>query len=211
MKPATLVAIVAAGGLVALSAGIWVATQWGRGDDPFADCREGVVAGGAGAIGGPFELVLPSGETVTDAEVISEPTLLYFGYTFCPDICPLDNVRNADAVDLLAEAGYSVSPAMISVDPARDTPEVMGQYAANIHDKMIGLTGSEAQVAQAAKAYRAYYKKNDDDPEFYSVDHSAFTYLVLPGIGFAEFFRRDVSPVQLAERASCFIERMGPA
>lgn len=211
MKPATLVAIVAAGGLVALSAGIWVATQWGRGDDPFADCREGAVAGGAGAIGGPFELVLPSGEAVTDADVITEPTLLYFGYTFCPDICPLDNIRNADAVDLLAEAGYSATPMMISVDPARDTPEVMGQYAANIHDKMIGLTGSEAQVAQAAKAYRAYYKKNDEDPEFYSVDHSAFTYLVLPGLGFAEFFRRDVSPVQLAERTTCFIDRMGPA
>lgn len=208
MKPATLVAIVAAGGLLALCAGIWVATQWGRGDDPFADCREGAVAGGAGAIGGPFELVLPSGETVTDAEVITEPTLLYFGYTFCPDICPLDNIRNADAVDLLAEAGYSATPVMISIDPERDTPEVMGQYASNIHEKMIGLTGSEAQIAQAAKAYRAYYKKNDDDPEFYSVDHSAFTYLVLPGTGFAEFFRRDVSPERLAERASCFIDHM---
>ncbi len=208
MKPATLVAIVAAGGLLALCAGIWVATQWGRGDDPFADCREGAVAGGAGAIGGPFELVLPSGETVTDAEVITEPTLLYFGYTFCPDICPLDNIRNADAVDLLAEAGYSATPVMISIDPARDTPEVMGQYASNIHEKMIGLTGTEAQIAQAAKAYRAYYKKNDDDPEFYSVDHSAFTYLVLPGTGFAEFFRRDVSPERLAERASCFIDHM---
>ncbi|SDH36538.1 SCO family protein [Alloyangia pacifica] len=208
MKPATLVAIVAAGGLLALCAGIWVATQWGRGDDAFADCRQGVVAGGAGAIGGPFELVLPSGETVTDAEVITEPTLLYFGYTFCPDICPLDNIRNADAVDLLAEAGYSATPVMISIDPARDTPEVMGQYASNIHEKMIGLTGTEAQIAQAAKAYRAYYKKNDDDPEFYSVDHSAFTYLVLPGTGFAEFFRRDVSPEQLAERAGCFIDHM---
>lgn len=208
MKPATLVAIVAAGGLFALSAGIWVATQWGRGEDPFADCREGVVAGGAGAIGGPFELVLPSGETVTDAEVITEPVLLYFGYTFCPDICPLDNLRNAEAVDLLAEAGYSATPVMISIDPERDTPEVMGRYAANIHEKMIGLTGSEAQIAQAAQSYRAYYKKNDDDPEFYSVDHSAFTYLVLPGTGFAEFFRRDVSPVQMAERATCFIDHM---
>ncbi|MBE9635995.1 SCO family protein [Salipiger mangrovisoli] len=208
MKPATLVAIVAAGGLVALSAGIWVATQWGRGDDAFADCREGAVAGGAGAIGGAFELVLPDGRTVTDAEVITEPTLLYFGYSFCPDICPLDNVRNADAVDLLAEKGYAVTPAMITVDPARDTPEVMGAYAANIHEKMLGLSGTEAQIAQAAQAYRVYYKKNDEDPEFYSVDHSAFTYLVLPGSGFAEFFRRDVSPERLAERAACFIDHM---
>lgn len=208
MKPATLVAIAAAGGLVALSAGVWVATQWGRGDDAFADCREGAVSGGAGAIGGPFELVLPSGETVTDAEVVTEPVLLYFGYTFCPDICPLDNLRNADAVDLLAEAGYSVTPAMVSIDPQRDTPEVMGQYAGNIHDKMIGLTGSETQIAQAANAYRVYYKKNDDDPEFYTVNHSGFTYLVLPGTGFVEFFRREVTPERMAERTACFIDHM---
>ncbi|WP_353473456.1 SCO family protein [Salipiger sp. H15] len=207
MRPAALFAIAVAGGLVALSAGMWVATQLGQGDDRFAECREGAVAGGTGAIGGPFELVTPDGRTVTDAEVITEPTLLYFGYTFCPDVCPLDNMRNAEAVDLLAERGYSVTPVMISVDPARDTPEVMGQYAANIHPKMIGLTGSEAQIAKAAQAYKAYYKKNDDDPEYYSVDHSAFTYLVLPGSGFAEFFRRDVTPEELAERAACFIDR----
>ena len=163
----------------------------------------------AGAdIGGAFELTSEDGSTVRWSDFDGQWRIVYFGYTFCPDICPLDNVRNAEVVDLLAEKGYSATPVMITVDPARDTPEVMGQYAANIHEKMLGLSGSEAQIAQAAQAYRAYYKKNDEDPEFYSVDHSAFTYLVLPGSGFAEFFRRDVTPETLAERAACFIDRM---
>ena len=73
-------------------------------DDPFGPCRTSKIAG-AGQIGGPFELVNAAGETVTDRDVISEPSLVYFGYTFCPDVCPLDNARNAEAVDLLAERG----------------------------------------------------------------------------------------------------------
>ncbi len=205
MKTAPIVAIAAAGGLIALSAGMWVATQWGRGDDRFAQCRAGAVAGD---IGGPFELLNADGETVSDADVITEPTLLYFGYTFCPDVCPMDNARNAEATDLLAEAGYSVTPAMITLDPARDTPEVMGDYVTNFHDKMIGLSGTPEQIDAAAKAYRVYYKINDPDEEFYLVDHSAFTYLVLPGEGFVDYVRRDVTPEQLSERAACFIDHM---
>jgi len=77
---------------------------------------------GGGAIGGPFELVTTAGQTVTDVDVITEPTLVYFGYTFCPDVCPIDNARNASAVDILQDAGLSVTPVFITIDPARDTP-----------------------------------------------------------------------------------------
>ncbi|SDE38572.1 protein SCO1/2 [Salipiger thiooxidans] len=192
--------------LVLMMGGVW---YWTRpGGDVFADCRSSAVAGGAGAIGGPFELVNAQGETVTDADVFTEPSLVYFGYTFCPDVCPFDVSRNAEAVDLLAERGISVTPVFISIDPERDTPEVVGDFAYNMHEKMIGLTGSPEQVQAASQAYRTYYKKQESEDEFYLVDHSTFTYLVLPEQGFVEFFRRDVTPEEMAEKSACFIDKM---
>ncbi|NVK62859.1 MAG: SCO family protein [Rhodobacteraceae bacterium] len=192
--------------LVLMMGGVW---YWTRpGGEVFADCRSSAVAGGAGAIGGPFELVNAQGETVTDADVFTEPSLVYFGYTFCPDVCPFDVSRNAEAVDLLAERGISVTPVFISIDPERDTPEVVGDFAYNMHEKMIGLTGSPEQVQAASQAYRTYYKKQESEDEFYLVDHSTFTYLVLPEQGFVEFFRRDVTPEDMAEKSACFIDKM---
>jgi len=178
----------------------------GDADDPFAMCRASSVAGGAEAIGGAFELVDATGTTVTQDDVITEPSLLYFGYTFCPDVCPLDTVRNAEAVDILADRGISTTPIFISIDPKRDTPDVVGDFAYNLHEKMIGLTGSEAQVAAASQAFRTYYKAHDDGDEYYLVDHSTFTYLVDPEHGFLEFFRRDISPEDMADRVQCFVD-----
>ena len=176
--------------------------------DRFAPCRESVISGGVDSIGGPFTLVDETGTTVTDQDIITKPTLLYFGYTFCPDVCPLDNARNAQAVDLLTDRGFDVQPVFISVDPKRDTPEVMADFADLMHPKMIGLTGSEAQVKAASQAYRTYFKINTPEEEFYLVDHSTFTYLVLPKVGFVEFFRRELSAEDIAEKSACFLERM---
>ncbi|WP_126975200.1 SCO family protein [Frigidibacter oleivorans] len=181
----------------------------GGGADQFADCRQGAVAGGAGAIGGPFELVDEDGRTVTDAEVITQPSLLYFGYTFCPDVCPLDVARNAEATDALEEMGYEVQPVFISIDPKRDTPEVVKEFTEIMHPRMLGLTGSEDQVRAASQAYRTYYKAQDSGDEFYLVDHSTQTYLVLPEHGFVEYFNRDVTPQDMAERTACFVEAAG--
>jgi protein SCO1/2 len=175
--------------------------------DRFAGCRASNVAGGSAQIGGPFELVSETGETVTDADVIDKPTLIYFGYTFCPDVCPLDAARNAAAVDILEERGDMVKPVFISVDPARDTPEVLAEFTDYLHPRMLGLTGSPEQVRAASKAYRTYYQAQaSGDDEFYLVDHSTMTYLTLPGHGFVEFFRRDVSAEQMADRVQCFID-----
>lgn len=176
------------------------------GDDPYAGCRTASVAGGIEAIGGPFTLVSETGETVTDADVITRPTLIYFGYTFCPDVCPLDTVRNADAIDILAESGYDVQPVFISIDPGRDTPDVVADFTENLHPDMLGLTGSAEQVKAASDAYRTYYRKQDGDPDYYLVDHSTFSYLVLPETGFVEFFRRDISAEELATRTACFLD-----
>ena len=187
---------------------LWLVILRSGPDDQFAQCRSSQIAGGAGAIGGPFELINASGETVTDKEVITEPSLIYFGYTFCPDVCPLDMSRNAETVDVLAERGQSVTPVFISVDPDRDTPEVVGDFAFNLHEKMIGLTGSPEQVKAASKAYKTYYKAHDKSDEYYLVDHSTFSYLVLPDHGFAEFFKRDETPDQMADKIGCFVENM---
>lgn len=201
-------AIAGAAGAGAAAADGWFSGLFGGGqEDAFAECRGGQVAGGAGQIGGPFTLVNAEGETVTDEEVITEPSILYFGYTFCPDVCPLDTARNAAAVDILEERGHSVTPVFISVDPERDTPEVVGDFAANLHPKMIGLTGSPEQVKAASDAYRTFYNVRDaGEDEFYLVDHSTFSYLVLPEHGFVDFFRRDASPEAMADRVQCFIE-----
>lgn len=191
--------------LVGTGAAIYMANT-GEGDQ-FAQCRQGVVAGGPGTIGGPFSLVSETGDTVTDADVITQPTLVYFGYTFCPDVCPLDTVRNAEAVDILDASGHAVQPIFISVDPNRDTPEVMAAFTDNVHERMLGLTGTPEQTHAAASAYRVYYQIHDDgDDPYYLVDHTAFTYLMLPEVGFVDFFNRDVSPADMAARTACFVD-----
>ncbi len=202
--------LVATSSLVAAAAlvgGLWyVTSSQNDPSDAFAQCRTAKIAGGADAIGGPFELINDQGQTVTDKDVITGATLLYFGYTFCPDVCPLDNARNVEAIDILAERGYDVTPVFISIDPDRDTPEVVGDFAANLHERMIGLTGSPEQVKAASQAYRTYYKAGDKSDDYYLVDHSTFSYLTLPEHGFVEFFRRDITPDQMADQIACFLD-----
>lgn len=208
MRTATIA--IAAGGLVltGLAAGL-VAVLLAPGD-AFAECRGGAVAGGD--IGGPFTLLDGTGAEVTDDQVITKPAILYFGYTFCPDVCPLDSMRNAQAIDILeADYGIVATPVFITVDPERDTPEVVGAFARNFHDRMIGLTGSPAQVEAAAAAYRVYARKQEaeaGDP-YYLVDHSAFSYIVLPGLGFVDFVRREDTPEEVAARVACFVAAAG--
>jgi len=177
--------------------------------DRFAQCRASNVAGGAAQIGGPFELVSETGETVTDDDVIDKPTLIYFGYTFCPDVCPLDAARNAESVTMLEERGIMVKPVFISIDPRRDTPDVLAEFTDYLHPRMLGLTGSEAQVRAASRAYRTYFQAQEPEKgaeDFYLVDHSTMSYLSLPDHGFVEFFRRDVPPEKMADRIACFVD-----
>lgn len=202
-----LPAILAAGAVAAALGATWYMSRSGSGDQ-FAQCRASQIAGGAGAIGGPFELVNSKGETVTDKEVLAEPSLIYFGYTFCPDVCPLDVSRNAEAIDILESRDQMVTPVFISIDPDRDTPEVVGDFAYNLHERMIGLTGSPEQVKAASKAYKTYYKAQDKSDEYYLVDHSTFSYLVLPEHGFVEFFKRDTTADQMADQVGCFLNAM---
>jgi protein SCO1/2 len=110
----------------------------------------------------------------------------------------------ARATDLLAERGIAVRPVFVTIDPARDTETVVGEFAANFHPDMVGLTGSDADIAAAARAWRVYYARQGDDPAYYLMDHSTFTYLVHPERGFIDFFRHGETPDAIAERVACY-------
>jgi protein SCO1/2 len=192
--------------VIAMTAGVFVYTRLAGTPDKYAQCRTTNIAGGASQIGGPFTLVDETGKTVTDADVIDQPSLIYFGYTFCPDVCPLDTSRNAEAIDILEERGLMVKPVFISIDPERDTPEVVDAFTANLHERMLGLTGSPEQVRAASRAYRTFYQKQESDDEYYLVDHSTMSYLVFPEDGFVEVFQRSLRAEDVADRIQCFLE-----
>lgn len=199
-------AVLVAAALALASAALWLSAR-PEGGDPIAACRSAAPAVGA-AIGGTFELVAPDGSTVTDEALFDQLTLVYFGYTLCPDFCPLDAAIMADAVDLLAERGIAAQAVFVTIDPERDTPERLGAFADFFHPEMRALGGSAEQVAQAARAFRVYYARAGDDPEFYLMDHSTFTYLIAPGGAFLDFFRHGTEPEAIAERVACFAEAL---
>lgn len=201
--------VIGAVGLVGagLIASLWFALGYNQ-SKYSSDCSGSQVSGGKGSIGGPFTLVDENEKTVTDLDVFTEPSLVYFGYSFCPDVCPLDNSRNAEAVELLEERGYQVQPVFISVDPDRDTPEVLKEFTDYFHPRMLGLSGSHEQVKAASQAYRTYYRLHDQEDEFYLVDHSTFTYLVFPESGFVEYFTRETSAEEMADVTACYIDEI---
>lgn len=203
--------LVAAAGLVAAALGVGAWQMMKPAGGVFAECGGGL-ATGAASLGGPFTLVDHTGATVTEADVITGPTLIYFGYTFCPDVCPTDVAVMAQAVDLLAESGRKATPVFITIDPARDTETALAEFVGVMHPKMRGLTGTDAQIATAAKAYRVYYQKAPgDDPDYYLMDHSAFTYLVAPGVGFLDVFRHGASAEDIAAKTACYIDALPQA
>jgi len=175
--------------------------------DAFAACGGNQIAGPASAIGGAFTLTDMNGKRVSDKDVLKKPSLVYFGYTSCPDVCPTDMGRNAQAVDILEEEGYDVTPVFISVDPARDTPAVLKEWTGFMHPKMIGLTGTPAELSAVAKEYKTFYQVPDaPTDQNYEVQHMTLTYLMLPGVGFANFFNSEDSADLVAERTACYAE-----
>jgi protein SCO1/2 len=138
----------------------------------------------AGArIGGDFTLIDKTGETVRFHDFRGKYPVVYFGYTFCPDVCPLDVQHLMQGYNRFAkadpEAAAKVQPIFVSIDPERDTPAVVGEFAAAFSPRLIGLTGSPEQVAEAAKMFAAYYRKGDPQPGGgYLMDHSRAAYLM---------------------------------
>ncbi len=157
---------------------------------------------GEAAIGGPFMLVNQNGEMVDEQILLGRYSLVYFGFTYCPDICPLTLQSMADAIELLpGQESELVQPVFISLDPERDTPEVVESYVGNFHPRMIGLTGTPEQVREAASAYRVFYRKTPIGEEGdYTVDHSGFLYLMNRSGRYIDHFRKDVTVEQISAR-----------
>ena len=155
----------------------------------------------------PFTLTDENGNRVTDKEVLAKPALVYFGYTYCPDVCPTDVGRNAEAIDILEERGHEVTPVFISVDPRRDTPEVLKEWTDYLHPRMIGLTGTPQELKTVAQEYKTFFQVPDNPADdTYLVDHMTQTYQTLPALVFVEFFSREETPDSIAEPTPCFID-----
>jgi protein SCO1/2 len=151
-------------------------------------------------IGGPFSLVDGAGKPFTDRDLLGKSALIYFGYTFCPDICPTTLSSVVAALDALGPDAEKVRPVFISVDPKRDTPAVIRDYVAAFSPRLVGLTGSPEAVAEAAHAYRVYYAphRTGNGPDDYTMDHSSILYLMGPDGQFRALIRTDQSPQAMA-------------
>jgi protein SCO1 len=156
--------------------------------------------GTASFVGGPFTLADGAGMQVTDRDFRGKYMLVYFGYTFCPDVCPTTLNEVADALDHLGAKADRLQPIFITVDPKRDTPAVMKQYVAAFTPRLIGLTGSDEQIAKVAQEYRVYYAEHrtGPGPNDYTMDHSSVLYLMGPDGKFIAPIRADEDGTQMA-------------
>ena len=164
------------------------------------DTAPGTVSVPAGvAIGGPFHLTDDKGHTVTQADYRGRWMLVFFGYTNCPDECPLTLQKMAAALNKLGPLADRIAPLFITVDPARDTSARLASYLANFDPRIVGLTGSDAQIAEAAKAYRVYYAPaRHEESGADLVSHSIFLYLMDPTGKFSALLPSDVDADRLA-------------
>ena len=135
---------------------------------------------GKALVGGPFSLVDQTGKRVTEKDFLGHYTLVYFGFTNCPDICPSGLQVMSAAIEKLGAKGEQITPIFITLDAARDTPEKLGAYVKSFHPRLVGLSGSAEDLAAAAKAYRVFAQKVEDEksPGNYSYDHAAIFYLM---------------------------------
>jgi len=189
-----VLAAVLLGGLVIMGAGVLLALA--HRDTPRG--AAGTLL--ASAIGGSFRLVDQNGKTVTDADLKGKWSLVYFGYTHCPDACPTALNDLAIALDQLGPKREAVRSVFITVDPERDTPEVLKDYVASFDAPILALSGSPEEIARAAKAYRVYYAKHPEPGGDYSMDHSSVIYVMDPEGRFTASFTHESAPEQISER-----------
>jgi protein SCO1/2 len=156
--------------------------------------------GTASLIGGPFTLVDGNGRRVTDRDFRGKYMLVYFGYTYCPDVCPTTLNEVADALDHLGTKVDRLQAVFITVDPMRDTPQVMKQYTAAFSSRLLGLTGTPDEIAKVAREYRVYYAKHSTGPgaNDYTMDHSSILYLMGPDGKFVAPIQADETGPQIA-------------
>jgi len=155
---------------------------------------------GTADVGGPFRLTNQYGERVTAKDFAGRYMMVYFGYTYCPDVCPMTLANMVQALDQLPQdVAEKVVPIFITVDPKRDTVEQLSEYAPLFHPRLIALTGTDAEVKAAARAYRVYFNKVEDGGSGdYLMDHSSFVYLMGPNGGYVTHFSHSATPDDMA-------------
>ncbi len=159
-----------------------------------------VAVPGGVSVGGPFALTDDHGQAVTDATYRGRWMLVYFGYSFCPDVCPTELQTVSATLDKLGPAAAKLVPLFITIDPSRDTPAALAEYVKLFDPRLIGLTGTEQQIATVAREYRVYYARaNGKDPSSYLMDHSSFVYLMGPDGKFQALFHQGTTPDELAD------------
>ncbi|MDB4173093.1 SCO family protein [bacterium] len=159
-------------------------------------------------IGGPFELVDHTGAVRTNADFAGKFTLIYFGYTYCPDVCPTSLTAMTDALKSLGSKAKNIVPLFITVDPKRDTVEQLRMYISHFHPRMVGLTGTEEQIAKAANAFRVYFAKQKESTPGANdnlVDHSSIVLFMDQKGRFLTHFGHAVAADAMAERIRKFL------
>lgn len=163
-------------------------------------------------IGGPFSLIDHRGKNVTQEDFRGKYMLIYFGYTYCPDICPMELQIMADALDQVP--GYvleDIVPVFISIDPDRDTVEILAQYVPAFHEKMVGLTGTTDQITAVKKTFRVYGAKEKTeegaDPDSYLVSHTSYIYLMDRNGAYVTHFKSQTDPQMMARRLEEIVKK----
>jgi len=197
-------------GLVAVAAAIVLI--WSRFSDDTALPAAKVNSESGAAPGGPFSLMDHTGKRVSDQTFRGSFLLVFFGYTYCPDFCPTTLQGIAITMDMLGEKATRVRPLFITVDPERDAPESMANYVGAFEHGIVGLTGTPEEIKKVADAYRVFYAKSragslgDGKASRYTVDHSAFTYLMGPDGKYLTHFAYGVSPQTMAKEIRRYID-----
>jgi cytochrome oxidase Cu insertion factor (SCO1/SenC/PrrC family) len=154
---------------------------------------------GRGSVGGPFTLTDHTGKQRSDTEFLGKLMIVYFGYTFCPDVCPADLMAITEALDALGPAAEDVQPIFITIDPERDT-KVLADYVSAFHHSLVGLTGSPDEIRSVANSYKAFYAKvQDERSRDYSIDHAGVIYLMGRKGEYLGFMPPQTDPDRLTE------------
>jgi len=159
-------------------------------------------SGGRALVGGPFTLTDHTGKRVSETDFAGRYMLVYFGFTYCPDACPAGLQLIGETMERLGAKARQVVPIFITVDPERDTVEQMSAYVANFHPQLVGLTGTLEEITDAARAYRVYFAKVEDDSsgDGYSVDHTSIIYLMGRTGAYVAHFRHGMTSEEMAKR-----------
>lgn len=161
-----------------------------------------------GSVGGAYTLVDQDGNAVTDKNFNETYKLIYFGFTYCPAICPTELAKMADALAQMGTAARAIQPIFITIDPERDTPAVMKQYVSHFDDRLIGLSGTPDQIQTAAKAYKVYYARVDDPAATeYTMDHSSYIYFMSPDDKLLHIFRIEDTAPEMARIMQAWLDQ----